>query len=140
MERRGAGVAGSGRHLWVPLESTVWNRATRMSDSIDILDGIGKVIEDRKQKSADESYVATLFAGGIDTILKKIGEEAAETVIAGKDGKPDRIVYEVADLWFHSLILLAHYDLAPADVLKELERRFGRSGLDEKAARAPSPG
>ncbi|MDH3469448.1 MAG: phosphoribosyl-ATP diphosphatase [Gammaproteobacteria bacterium] len=106
-----------------------------MSNSSDILDNLGKVIEERKQKTADESYVATLFAGGIDTILQKIGEEAAETVIAGKNGNPDRIVYEVADLWFHSLILLAHYDLAPADVLKELERRFGRSGLDEKAAR-----
>jgi len=135
MAHRRAGVAGSGQYLWIRLEPVASNRAPGMSNSSDILDNLGKVIEERKQKTADESYVATLFAGGIDTILQKIGEEAAETVIAGKNGNPDRIVYEVADLWFHSLILLAHYDLAPADVLKELERRFGRSGLDEKAAR-----
>ena len=135
MAHRRAGVAGSGQYLWIWLEPVASNRAPRMSNSSDILDNLGKVIEERKQKTADESYVATLFAGGIDTILKKVGEEAAETVIAGKNGNPDRIVYEVADMWFHSLILLAHYDLAPADVLKELERRFGRSGLDEKAAR-----
>jgi phosphoribosyl-ATP pyrophosphohydrolase len=79
--------------------------------------------------------VARLFAKGEDTILKKIGEEATETVLAAKDGQKDRIVAECADLWFHCLIMLASYDLSPDDVLDELARREGLSGLDEFAAR-----
>jgi phosphoribosyl-ATP pyrophosphohydrolase len=71
----------------------------------------------------------------LDAILKKIGEEATETVMAAKDGDKDKIVYEVADLWFHSLVLLAQQNLHPQDVLNELERRFGLSGLAEKASR-----
>jgi phosphoribosyl-ATP pyrophosphohydrolase len=81
------------------------------------------------------SYVATLFAKGDDAIIKKIGEEATEAVMAAKDGDKIRITSELADLWFHCLVLLARYGLGPQDVLAELERREGISGLDEKAAR-----
>jgi phosphoribosyl-ATP pyrophosphohydrolase len=101
----------------------------------DVLQQLSKVLEDRKQADPDSSYVAKLYAKGLDTILKKIGEEATETVIAAKDGEADKIVYETADLWFHSLVLLAHQGLGPGDVLAELERRFGLSGLEEKAQR-----
>jgi phosphoribosyl-ATP pyrophosphohydrolase len=81
------------------------------------------------------SYVASLYAKGLDAILKKVGEEATETVMAAKDGVPEKIVHEVADLWFHTLVLLAQQGLGPGDVLAELDRRFGLSGLDEKAGR-----
>ena len=80
--------------------------------------------------------MARLFAKGDDAILKKIGEEATETVLAAKDGDPKRIVAETADLWFHTLVMLAHYKLTPGDVLAELARREGLSGLDEFAARS----
>jgi len=79
--------------------------------------------------------VAKLYSKGLDSILKKIGEEATETVMAAKDGDADKIIYETADLWFHSMVLLAQQGLHPDDVLKELDRRFGLSGLDEKASR-----
>lgn len=85
------------------------------------------------------SYVASLFAKGDDAILKKIGEEATETVMAAKDGVPERIVAETADLWFHCLVMLAHFGLSPRQVLDELARREGLSGLDEKAARKSGP-
>lgn len=101
----------------------------------EILADIAQVLEQRKQQSADESYVASLYAKGLDSILKKIGEEATETVMAAKDGDAKKIVYETADLWFHSLVLLAHQGLGPDDVLQELARRFGVSGLEEKAQR-----
>lgn len=101
----------------------------------DTLRQLAEVLEARKQADPDSSYVAKLYARGLDTILKKIGEEATETVMAAKDGDRDQIVYEMADLWFHSLVLLAQQGLKPDDVLKELERRFGMSGLEEKAAR-----
>jgi phosphoribosyl-ATP pyrophosphohydrolase len=101
----------------------------------DTLERLAEVLEARKGSPADESYVASLYARGLDHILKKVGEEAAETVIAGKGGDRRQVVYETADLWFHTLVLLAHYELGPADVLAELERRFGLSGLDEKASR-----
>ncbi len=101
----------------------------------DVLQKLAQVLEERKQAEPDSSYVAKLYAKGLDAILKKIGEEATETVMAAKDGEADKIVYETADLWFHSLVLLAHQGLGPEDVLKELERRFGLSGLDEKAQR-----
>lgn len=104
-----------------------------MSD--DILRQLAEVLEQRKQAAPNSSYVASLYDKGLDTILKKIGEEATETVIAAKGGDADQLVYEMADLWFHSLVLLAHQGLGPEQVLKELERRFGLSGLDEKAAR-----
>ena len=105
----------------------------------DILDEIAAVIEARKTASADSSYVASLYAKGLNTILKKIAEEAGETIIAAKDkesgNQKAQIVYETADLWFHSMVMLAHFDLSPTDVLEELQRRFGTSGIVEKAAR-----
>ncbi len=101
---------------------------------------IANVLESRKAAEADSSYVASLYAKGLDAILKKVGEEATEVVMAAKDAeadtaKNDKIVYEVADLWFHTLVLLAQQNLHPDDVLQELERRFGTSGLVEKANR-----
>ncbi len=96
---------------------------------------LADIIESRKGGDPDKSYVARLFAGAPDSILKKIGEEATETVMAVKDGLPDRIVAETADLWFHCLVMLAHHGLRPEQVLAELDRRAGTSGLEEKAAR-----
>lgn len=101
----------------------------------DILERLAETLEARKQASPDSSYVAKLYARGTDAILKKIGEEATETVMAAKDGQAEKIIYEVADLWFHTLVLLAHTGLKPADVLHELARREGLSGLVEKANR-----
>ncbi len=106
--------------------------------SQDMLARLAAVIESRKPANGgdpDKSYVAKLFHKGTDAILKKVGEEATETVMAAKDGDRAKIVYEVADLWFHSIIALAQFDLAPADVLAELARREGLSGLQEFAAR-----
>ncbi|MDQ7091246.1 MAG: phosphoribosyl-ATP diphosphatase [Methylococcales bacterium] len=97
---------------------------------------LAEVLEQRKQQPADKSYVASLYNKGLDTILKKIGEEATETVIAAKDGDKQQIIYETADLWFHCMVLLAQQDLHPDDVLNELQRRFGLSGLEEKAQRS----
>ena len=102
----------------------------------DVLERLSEVLEARKAADPDSSYVAKLYAKGLDAILKKIGEEATETVMAAKDGDPDKIIYEVADLWFHSLVLLAQQGLGPRQVLAELDRRFGLSGLAEKASRA----
>lgn len=101
----------------------------------DVLERLSAVLESRKGADPGSSYVAGLYAKGLDAVLKKIGEEATETVMAGKDGVPDKIVHEIADLWFHTLVLLAQQGLGPADVLAELDRRFGLSGLDEKASR-----
>jgi phosphoribosyl-ATP pyrophosphohydrolase len=103
--------------------------------SNDTLARLAEVIESRKGGDPDKSYVARLFQKGNDAILKKIGEEATETVMAAKDGDRQKIVYEVADLWFHSLIALSAFGLKPADVLAELERREGLSGLEEFALR-----
>jgi phosphoribosyl-ATP pyrophosphohydrolase len=104
----------------------------------EILERLAEVLEARKSASSDSSYVARLYAKGLDAILKKIGEEATETVMAAKDGDPEHLVAEVADLWFHTLVLLADQGLHPEAVLAELDRRFGLSGLDEKAARPTS--
>ncbi|GBE08527.1 phosphoribosyl-ATP pyrophosphatase [bacterium BMS3Bbin11] len=101
----------------------------------DILQQLTEVLEQRKLASADSSYVAGLYDKGLDAILKKIGEEATETVMAAKDGDRQKIVYETADLWFHTLIMLSHQGLTADDVLQELARRFGLSGLEEKANR-----
>ena len=101
----------------------------------DTLEKLAEVIEARKAATADASYVASLFAKGMNTILKKVGEEAAETIIAAKDDDDSQLVYETADLWFHTLVMLSARGLGPDDVLAELERRFGMSGLQEKAAR-----
>ncbi|OQW74274.1 MAG: phosphoribosyl-ATP diphosphatase [Proteobacteria bacterium ST_bin11] len=101
----------------------------------DVLQQLALVLEQRKLQTADQSYVASLYAKGLDHILKKIGEEATETVIAAKDGDKDKIVYETADLWFHCMVMLAHQELGPEHVINELQRRFGLSGLQEKAQR-----
>ena len=102
----------------------------------DTLQKLMSVLNDRKKADADSSYVASLYAAGTDKILKKLGEEATETVIAGKTGDKDQIIYETADLWFHSMVLLAHNNIDVDDVLHELDRRFGLSGLEEKASRS----
>ena len=101
----------------------------------DLLGRLANVLEARKQADPDSSYVAKLYGKGLDAILKKVGEEATETVMAAKDGDAEKIVYEVADLWFHSMVLLAQQGLRPEQVLSELDRRFGLSGLEEKARR-----
>ncbi len=101
----------------------------------DVLTKLAAVLESRKQADPDSSYVAKLYSKGLDSILKKIGEEATETVMAAKDGDADQIIYETADLWFHTMVLLAQQGLSPDDVLNELDRRFGLSGLEEKASR-----
>jgi len=102
----------------------------------DILERLADIVESRKSGDPALSYVSRLLHQGEDAVLKKIGEEATETVMAAKDGDRRRIVGETADLWFHCLIMLAYYGLRPSDVLEELRRREGISGLDEKAARA----
>ncbi|HPL77390.1 MAG TPA: phosphoribosyl-ATP diphosphatase [Burkholderiaceae bacterium] len=108
----------------------------------DALARLAAVIESRKAANGgdpEKSYVARLLHKGPDAFLKKIGEEATEVVMAAKDadhgGDPNKIIYEVADLWFHSMIALAHYGLTPAQVVAELERREGTSGIEEKALR-----
>jgi phosphoribosyl-ATP pyrophosphohydrolase len=108
---------------------------TANNTSNDTLARLAAVIESRKGGDPDKSYVARLFHKGSDAILKKIGEEATEVVMACKDGVPTKIVGEVADLWFHCMLALNAHGLAPADVLKELERREGLSGLEEFASR-----
>ena len=106
-----------------------------MTSSNDTLARLAAVIDARRQGDPEKSYVARLFNKGTDAILKKVSEEATEVVMAAKDGAHDRIVGEVADLWFHTMIALAQFGLTPADVLAELERREGLSGLEEFAAR-----
>ena len=101
----------------------------------DILDRIAASIEERKKADPQKSYVASLFAKGDDAMLKKIGEEATETVLAAKSGDKLQLVHETTDLWFHCMIVLERHGLGPADVLAEMQRREGISGLDEKAAR-----
>ena len=101
----------------------------------DVLKRLAEVIESRRSADPATSYVARLLAKGEDAILKKIGEEATETVMAAKDGDRAKIVGEMADLWFHCLLALSAYGLKPQDVLDELARREGLPGLDEKAAR-----
>lgn len=107
---------------------------------MDVLQQLAATLEARKNATADESYVASLYAKGLDKILEKVGEEAVETILAAKNVKAgqdpaDRVVSETADLWFHSLVMLADLGLGPDAVLDELSRRFGLSGHDEKAAR-----
>jgi len=101
----------------------------------DILRRLATLLEARKQVPAQDSYVASLYAGGLDVILKKIGEEATETIIAAKGDDPQALIRELADLWFHCLVLLAQQGLHPHEVLDELERRAGTSGHVEKAGR-----
>lgn len=103
----------------------------------DVLQHIGDTLEARKESSPSSSYVASLFHKGEDAILKKVAEEAAEVLMASKDKDRLHLVREVADLWFHTMVLLSHHGLRPEDVLVELKRREGISGLDEKASRNP---
>ncbi len=113
-----------------------------MSAGPDTLARLAAVIESRKPAAGgdpDKSYVARLFAKGEDAMLKKVGEEATEVVLAAKGGARERIVAEVADLWFHTMVVLSAHGLTPADVLAELERREGLSGLDEFASRGTPP-
>ena len=108
-----------------------------MSDAI--LKQLTEVLEQRKQSSADESYVASLHQKGLNKILEKVGEESVETILAARDaeqsGDNSKVIYETADLWFHSLVMLSHLDIEVDEILSELERRFGLSGLEEKANR-----
>ncbi len=101
----------------------------------DVLQAVAKTLNERKNSPAETSYVASLYAGGMDKILKKVGEEAAETIIAAKNDDDKALIYETADLWFHSMVMLAARGLGPDDIINELARRTGVSGLDEKAAR-----
>jgi len=101
----------------------------------DILKELTAILEARKNEPADKSYVASLYAKGLDKILEKVGEESTETIIAAKNGNREQIIYETADLWFHTMIMLADCGLSSDDVLDELARRFGVSGIDEKASR-----
>lgn len=121
--------------------------ASTSNNTMNTLTKVAEVLESRKSAEPDSSYVSSLYSKGLDAILKKVGEEATEVVMAAKDIEAanngvksetkdkSKIVYEVADLWFHTLVLLAHEDLHPDDVLKELERRVGTSGHVEKASR-----
>jgi len=100
-----------------------------------IFDSLDKILEQRKTANPDESYTAKLFNEGVDSILKKVSEEATETIVASKCGDNAAIIHEIADLWFHTIILLKYHGLKTDDVLKELEKRLGLSGIDEKASR-----
>ncbi len=101
----------------------------------DTLNRLAELLEQRKSADPQSSYVAKLYAKGMDSILKKVGEEAAETIIAAKNGNNEHLIYETADLWFHTLVMLAQAGLKPQDILDELARREGLSGLVEKASR-----
>ena len=101
----------------------------------DFLDELATILEARKAADPQTSYVAKLHASGLDAILKKVGEEAVETILAAKSGDTLQLVRETADLWFHTLVMLSHAGLGPRDVLQELKRREGISGIDEKASR-----
>jgi len=105
------------------------------NDYTTILNDLSQILEDRKSTDPQTSYVASLYDRGLDVILKKVGEEASETIIAAKNDDANALLYEVADLWFHTMVLLAHKNLTADDVLKELNRRFGTSGITEKQAR-----
>jgi len=101
----------------------------------EVIKALTDVLIERKRADPSSSYVASLYGKGLNEILKKIGEESAETIIAAKEGNKTDIVYETADLWFHTLVMLVDQGIDPQDVLKELERRFGLSGIEEKASR-----
>ena len=104
----------------------------------DVLERLSELLEQRKTADPQSSYVAKLYAKGMDSILKKVGEESAETIIAAKNGDKEHLIYETADLWFHTLVMLAHAGLKPNDILDELARREGLSGIAEKASRSES--
>ncbi|MEQ1766450.1 MAG: phosphoribosyl-ATP diphosphatase [Methylotenera sp.] len=102
----------------------------------DTLTRLAELLEQRKNADPQTSYVAKLYGKGMDSILKKVGEEAAETIIAAKNGDKEHLIYETADLWFHTLVMLAQAGLGPQDILNELARREGLSGIEEKASRS----
>jgi phosphoribosyl-ATP pyrophosphohydrolase len=106
-----------------------------MMQNDDILQAIYRVIRERKSNPSENSYTSALMAKGIDKILKKVGEEGAELIIAGKGGVRQEIVYETADLLYHTLVLLGFYDIEPEEIYVELRRRFGVSGIEEKSSR-----
>lgn len=107
-----------------------------LDKNVDILDVLYHIVQERKQLGdGEKSYVKSLFDKGLDKILSKIGEEATEVAIAGKGGDRDEVVYEAADLLFHLVVLLGYYDLPPEKIYDELRRRFGLSGIEEKANR-----
>ncbi|MEZ4601527.1 MAG: phosphoribosyl-ATP diphosphatase [Syntrophotaleaceae bacterium] len=137
VEQEGQGFDAFKTLLWQDESSADSIAVTR-----DILAAIYQVIQDRRDNPSEKSYVASLYAKGLDKILGKIGEEATETAVAGKGGDVDSVVYETADLFFHVLVLLGYYDLPPERIYAELRRRFGLSGIEEKAGRnaaAPEP-
>ena len=101
----------------------------------EVLRRLADVIEQRQQADPAGSYVADLYARGLQAVLKKIGEEATEVILAANSGDKNAIIHEIADLWFHTLVLLARSGLGPEEILAELEKRFGKSGLEEKAGR-----
>jgi phosphoribosyl-ATP pyrophosphohydrolase len=101
----------------------------------EILQRLTALLEERKNADPQTSYVAKLYHKGMNSILKKVGEEAAETIIAAKDGSQEDLIYETADLWFHTMVMLSKAGLSAQDVLKELARREGLSGIEEKASR-----
>ncbi len=107
-------------------------------DSTQILQKLAEILQQRKMADADESYVASLYHSGLDKILEKVNEEANEAIEAAREDGTEHLIYEVADLWFHCMVLLTHKNLSHEDVLKELDRRFGISGLEEKAQRNKS--
>lgn len=102
----------------------------------DVIKQLTEVLKERKAAAPESSYVSSLYHKGLDSILKKVGEESAETIIAAKGGKKDELVYETADLWFHTMVMLIDQGIEPQDVLDELARRFGTSGIEEKASRS----
>ena len=102
---------------------------------MNILDDLTEVLAERKNQHAGESYVASLHQAGLNKILEKIGEEATEVILAAKDENSSEVVKELADLWFHSMVLLSHQEIELNDLIAELESRLGRSGIEEKASR-----
>jgi phosphoribosyl-AMP cyclohydrolase / phosphoribosyl-ATP pyrophosphohydrolase len=109
-----------------------------VNETVDVLTQLGKIVQERKNADPTSSYVASLYEKGLNKILEKVGEEAFETVIAAKDASeadPQDLIYETADLWFHTLVMLGQFNVQPQAILDELARRFDLSGLDEKAAR-----
>lgn len=116
--------------------TTLFQQADTAADCQgDILEQVYQVVLQRRDNPSQKSYVASLFAKGLDKILGKIGEEATETAVAGKGGNVEEVVYEAADLFFHVLVLLGYYDLPPEHIYQELRRRFGLSGIEEKSSR-----
>ncbi len=115
--------------------------AAQRLDSVDVLAALGQIMQQRKQASPDSSYVASLYHKGLNKILEKVGEEATETILAAKDASAtslDDLIYETADLWFHSIVMLGQFNVAPQAIIDELARRQGLSGLAEKASRSQS--